>query len=75
MFKMETALLILWLSFGKQYVLLSNLKYYSQYLSSRRYFSLILEKEMASHSSILACIIPGTAEPSRLEAMGSKSHT
>ena len=30
-----------------------------------------LEKEMATHSSILAWRIPGTEEPSRLPSMGS----
>ena len=32
---------------------------------------LILEKEMATHSSILAWIIPGTEEPGGLPSMGS----
>ena len=30
-----------------------------------------LEKEMATHSSVLACRIPGTEEPSGLPSMGS----
>ena len=30
-----------------------------------------LEKEMATHSSILACRIPGTEEPGGLPSMGS----
>ena len=30
-----------------------------------------LEKEMATHSSILAWRIPGTEEPGRLQSMGS----
>ena len=30
-----------------------------------------LEKEMATHSSVLAWRIPGTAEPGRLQSMGS----
>ena len=30
-----------------------------------------LEKEMAAHSSILACKVPWTAEPGRLPSMGS----
>ena len=30
-----------------------------------------LEKEMATHSSVLAWRIPGTAEPGRLPPMGS----
>ena len=30
-----------------------------------------LEKEMATHSSVLAWIIPGTAEPGGLPSMGS----
>ena len=31
----------------------------------------VLEKEMATHSSVLAWRIPGTAEPGRLLSMGS----
>ena len=31
------------------------------------------EKEMATHSSILAYGIPGTEEPGRLQSMGSRS--
>ena len=34
-----------------------------------------LEKEMATHSSILAWRIPRTEEPSRLQSMGSQSWT
>ena len=34
-----------------------------------------LEKGMATHSSILACRIPGTAEPGGLLSMGSQSQT
>ena len=30
----------------------------------------LLEKEMATHSSILACKIPWTEEPGRLQSMG-----
>ena len=30
-----------------------------------------LEKEMATHSSVLALRIPGTGEPGRLQSMGS----
>ena len=33
--------------------------------------SFILEKEMATHSSILAWRIPGTGEPGGLPSMGS----
>ena len=32
-----------------------------------------LEKEMATHSSILALEIPWTEEPGRLQSMGSQS--
>ena len=32
----------------------------------------ILEKEMATHSSILACKIPCTEKPGRLQSMGSQ---
>ena len=31
----------------------------------------VLEKEMATHSSVLAWVIPGTGEPGRLLPMGS----
>ena len=34
-----------------------------------------LEKEMATHSSVLAWRIPGTGEPGRLPSMGSQSQT
>ena len=34
-----------------------------------------LEKEMATHSSILACRIPWTEEPGGLQSMGHKSRT
>ena len=34
-----------------------------------------LEKEMATHSSVLAWRIPGTAEPSGLPSLGSESDT
>ena len=34
-----------------------------------------LEKEMATHSSVLAWRIPGMAEPSGLLSMGSQSRT
>ena len=35
------------------------------------HFSLSLEKEMATHSNILAWRIPGTGEPGGLLSMGS----
>ena len=34
-----------------------------------------LEKEMATHSSVLAWRIPGTGEPGRLPSLGSHSRT
>ena len=34
-------------------------------------YSAVLEKEMATHSSVLAWRIPGTEEPSGLPSMGS----
>ena len=34
-----------------------------------------LEKEMATHSSILACKIPWTEEPGSLQSMGLQSGT
>ena len=33
------------------------------------------EKEMATHSSVLTCRIPGTGEPGGLPSMGSQSRT
>ena len=35
----------------------------------------LLEKEMATHSSVLAWKILGTEEPGRLQSMGSQSRT
>ena len=35
----------------------------------------LLEKEIATHSSILAWKIPWTEEPVRLQSMGSQSRT
>ena len=35
----------------------------------------LLEKEMATHSSILAWKIPWTEEPGQLQSMGSQSRT
>ena len=35
------------------------------------YYLILLEKEMATHSSVLAWRIPGTGEPGRLPSMGS----
>ena len=32
-----------------------------------------LEKEMATHSGVLACRIPGTGEPDGLPSMGSET--
>ena len=42
----------------------------SLFLDSQLYCIGILEKEMATHSSILACIIPGMEEPGGLLSMG-----
>jgi len=38
-------------------------------------FVQLLEKEMATHSNILAWRIPWTEEPGRLQSMGHKSQT
>ena len=35
----------------------------------------LLEKEMATHSSVLAWEIPWTEEPGRLQSIGSQSQT
>ena len=37
----------------------------------REFQTLYVEKEMATHSSVLAWIIPGTGEPGGLPSMGS----
>ena len=39
------------------------------------YYPLVLEKEMATHSSTLAWKIPRTEEPGKLQSMGSQSWT
>ena len=36
-----------------------------------KYYCIVLEKEMATHSSVLAWRIPGTEEPGRRLSMGS----
>ena len=41
-------------------------------LNLRRTYILLLEKEMATHSSVLAWRIPGTGEPGGLPSMGSQ---
>ena len=46
-----------------------------KWLSSSRHSSRHLEKEMATHSSVLAWRIPGTGEPGGLLSMGSQSWT
>ena len=47
--------------------------HYESNMTERLYFhfSLSLEKEMATHSSVLAWRIPGTGEPGGLPSMGS----
>ena len=45
----------------------------SHYLILRLTIKLYLEKEMATHSSILAWRIPGSEEPGGLLSMGSQS--
>ena len=37
------------------------------------YYLILLEKEMATHASVLAWRIPGTGEPGGLPSMGSHS--
>ena len=43
----------------------------SQALSHQVFYQSVLEKEMATHSSVLAWRIPGTGEPGGLPSMGS----
>ena len=45
--------------------------YYSAYKDSLLTDNLLLEKEMATHSSVLAWRIPGTGEPGGLPSRGS----
>ena len=52
------------------YVNLYNIPY--TYLYASGY---VLEKEMATHSTILAWEIPGVEEPGRLHTMRSQSRT
>ena len=40
-------------------------------VTERLHFHFSLEKEMATHSSVLAWSIPGTGEPGELPSMGS----
>ena len=46
-------------------------EYAAMYLSIFYCCVLLLEKEMATHSSVLAWRIPGTGEPGGLPSMGS----
>ena len=61
-------------------ILLKNMKYLyiKNFIRNRNYFNklkydyiMCLEKEMATHSSVLAWRIPGTGEPGGLPSMGS----
>ena len=48
--------------------------YFSQFSNAeltKHWSSFVLEKEMATHSSVLAWRIPGTGEPGGLLSMGS----
>ena len=45
--------------------------YYSAYKDSLLTDNLLLEKEMATHSSVLAWRIPGAGEPGGLPSRGS----
>ena len=51
----------------KKYILHYNIVYLYAYVCTY-----ILEKEMATHSRILAWRIPWTEEPGRLQSMGSQ---
>ena len=56
-------------NFSWIYVIFSCLFAYLKFLLKTRYYA--LEKEMATHSSVLAWRIPGTGEPGGLPPMGS----
>ena len=47
------------------------LGYYENLRGTQRFMMCCLEKEMATHSSVLAWRIPGTGEPGGLPSMGS----
>ena len=49
-------------------IALSESKYWRQGFRTTQ--GVLMEKEMATHSSILAWRIPGTDEPGRLQSMG-----
>ena len=52
-------------------LLFSSEVYFDPFIITWIYPSISLEKEMATHSSVLAWRIPGTAEPGGLPSMGS----
>ena len=64
---------------GYMYIYMYTVEYYSaikrmnfHYLQQREWvWRTLLEKEMATHSSVLAWRIPGMGEPGGLPSMGS----
>ena len=68
-----------WIRFKKIRIIPWKCKLYSWYLGSEQpitknihYLTPFTEKEMATHSSILAWRIPWTKEPGGLQSMGSE---
>ena len=55
--------------------ILFHILHFLCYIMETILVSLILEKEMATHSSTRAWRIPGTEEPGGLQSMGSQSQT
>ena len=68
----ERILLKCFLSIGNLSILLIRVQFSSVYF---RFHFDALEKEMATHSSVLAWRIPGTGEPGGLLSLGSHSQT
>ena len=66
----QTALSNSIFSVGLHLVVRSSLENLNQFFFTGLY-SIWLEKEMATHSSVLAWRIPGTGEPGGLPSMGS----
>ena len=69
-FSNESALHIRWPKYWRFSLSISLSNEYSTLISFIFYFD-ALEKEMATHSSVLAWRIPGTGEPGGLLSMGS----
>ena len=65
-----TSEIVLYLSFSLWLISLSLIYSMSFHVANGKILFLLLEKEMATHSSVLAWRIPGTGEPGGLPSMG-----